>query len=132
METKKVKFSELPKFNKFAIIFALVSISFFIIIVAVTPASEKPKEKATVDQAWIVSHEFVKMHLVSPASAEFGSKYQFDQVNDSTWWLGGYVDSQNAFGANLRTNFQVKMMFLGGEWTKTSNWTEVDFRLIDY
>lgn len=98
METKKVKFSELPKFKKFAIIFALVSISFFIIMVAVTPAGEKskekPKEKATVDQAWIVSHEFVKMHLISPASADFGSKYQFDQVNDSTWWLGGYVTAR--------------------------------------
>lgn len=139
METKKVKFSELSKGRKFALIFALFSIVFLITIVAVAPSGNKDnpknnkhkKEIVNPDKAWLMSQHFLESKLTSPATADFPSRYsRCDIVNDSTFWLEGYVDSQNAYGAVLRTDFQIKVMYTGGEWSSQYNWVELDFRIL--
>ena len=57
--------------------------------------------------AWVVCEKFVKDRLKSPASAEFPPNYSSYTKNltDKKYEVSAYVDSQNSFGASLRTKF---------------------------
>ncbi len=70
------------------------------------------KEKHTQGEALVSSRHFVKEKLKSPSTAEFGesTEYVF-QSNDSQFVVKSYVDSQNGFGAMLRTNYSCVMTF---------------------
>jgi hypothetical protein len=68
--------------------------------------------------AWVMAQRFVKKHLKSPGSADFGgiSEHQdpescvtFD--GDGVYSITGWVDSQNSFGAKLRTSFNVVLLY---------------------
>jgi len=81
--------------------------------------------------AWVVAQEFVKAKLVSPGTADFPwGEDRHDQFNDTTFWIEGHVDSQNGYGAVLRTNFQIKLVYIGGEPLRASSWRELEFREI--
>lgn len=61
------------------------------------------------------AHEAVKQQLRAPASAQFpgcvfgADQYQVRGTRDGkTFWVIGYVDSQNGFGAMLRSKYVVK------------------------
>lgn len=56
----------------------------------------------------------VKSTLKSPSSAVFGEPYVIKTAN--TFEVGGYVDSQNSFGAMLRTTFTVVLSKNGDQW----------------
>jgi regulatory protein YycI of two-component signal transduction system YycFG len=62
--------------------------------------------------AYIMMKEFVKDKLKSPASADFESNqtigYKFE---NGIFTFSGYVDSQNSFGAMLRTRFTVSINY---------------------
>jgi hypothetical protein len=80
------------------------------------PAHE---DKADEIDAFVMSQTFVKRELVSPSSAEFPwfDKSMATQVDEDTWIINSYVDSQNKFGAMLRTNYTAKIKYLGNdEW----------------
>ena len=98
--------------------------------------AEKKKEelKESQQNAWknkldkvtahVMAREFVEQSLKSPGSA----KYPWESSDDVTTYLGNqiyivksYVDSQNGFGALIRTNFTVKL-----EQTSNENWTLLD------
>lgn len=58
------------------------------------------------------AHISIKNNLKSPASAEFeGGKEVVTKINDSTFVVVGAVDSQNSFGAMLRSNYSCKVIF---------------------
>jgi len=70
------------------------------------------KREFSKNEALTMSQLFVKDQLISPASAEFG--YGEDQVfqkNDSTFIIESYVDSQNSFGAMLRSRYVCTLYF---------------------
>lgn len=61
----------------------------------------------------------IKTKLKAPSTAVFSSidetkieqklnTYVNDGVTRGKWYISGYVDSQNSFGAQLRTNFSCK------------------------
>jgi hypothetical protein len=59
--------------------------------------------------AWAAMQMFVKRRLVSPKSADFpfgGVKYHVTDLGDGRYLVKSYVDSQNVYGANLRTHFE--------------------------
>jgi len=67
--------------------------------------------------AYVVCQQFVEDRLKAPVTAEFGGPYS--QVTKS---LGGgrfvvdtYVDSQNSFGAMIRTEFSCTVQNTGGD-----------------
>lgn len=68
--------------------------------------------------ACIMSNKFVEQQLVSPASAKFQKCYdqQIIYKGDRTYYVNGYVDSQNGFGAMLRTSYSVEIQDLGEQW----------------
>lgn len=62
---------------------------------------------------------FVKDRLKSPKTAEFApfSDAKCEPLSDGkTWQIYSYVDSQNSFGAMLRTGFYVKLIEDGPNW----------------
>lgn len=84
------------------------------------PAPRKDRQK-TVDKyvAYAIATEFVEDRLLAPKTADFPSfrPEAVQQVNYDTWIVNSYVDSQNAFGAMIRTHYRAKVMVLGdGSW----------------
>lgn len=66
----------------------------------------------------------VKQRLKAPSSAKFPgcglslAEYEIRATADkATWWVEGYVDSQNSYGAMLRREFIVKLTLDGDNWT---------------
>lgn len=95
-----------------------------------TTSTTTDKTDDEVTMAWVMAKEFVKRGLKSPGSADFGSvlKGDYQSPKDHVRKLGpnryeatGWVDSQNAFGALLRTRFSITMERNGnGEWVTLS------------
>ena len=65
--------------------------------------------------AYSFAEKNVKDMLKSPATAEFPSSSEQDQhtkyIGDNTYEINSYVDSQNGFGAMMRTRFSCKIVF---------------------
>jgi DNA-directed RNA polymerase subunit M/transcription elongation factor TFIIS len=65
--------------------------------------------------AWVMTQSYVKAHLVSPGSADFGGVFgDYQDPNlcvaklkdgSGRYLVKGWVDSQNKFGAKLRSTF---------------------------
>ena len=62
-----------------------------------------------------MAHKCVLPLLRSPSTAEFSNYGQEDiiQLNDSTWMVDGYVDSENGFGASIRSQFVCIVTYRG-------------------
>lgn len=64
-----------------------------------------------------MAEQFVEKSLKAPRTAEFCKIREF-QTNKSNgnWTVSGHVDSQNSFGAMVRTQFTVEMSCNGETW----------------
>lgn len=90
------------------------------------PAPPAPETRKGTD-AWYMAEVFVKRGLKSPGTADFGGlfasdsqKHDCEPAGAKEWLCTGWVDSQNGFGAKVRTNFAVKVRWEGGDqWTAT-------------
>ncbi len=76
--------------------------------------------------AWTYMKEFVRQRLKSPSTAEFpfGGHRDVTALGDSRYLVESYVDSQNSFGATLRTRFR-------GVIKKTQSGWELESLAID-
>jgi hypothetical protein len=82
-----------------------------------------PKEKDYSITAYVQSKGYVKTFLKSPATANFPyMDYQAKNLGDNRFIVSSYVDSQNAFGALLRSNWVVTIQYLGGDDYESDNW----------
>ena len=77
--------------------------------------------------AWLKAKDIVKRSLKSPSTADFPySIFYEDYVSriDQVYTIRSYVDSQNGFGATIRSNFMVKI-----KQVSKDNWSllEVNF-----
>jgi hypothetical protein len=91
-----------------------VCVVFFIIfLVFKCSCSETDQERANRTEqnseftAYYYSQQCVKELLKSPSTAEFpsGSDQFVTRIDNDTFLINSYVDSQNSFGAMLRTNY---------------------------
>jgi hypothetical protein len=78
---------------------------------------KKESKKPTKIDALIKSETFVEQKLKAPSTAKFGwdAVDRVKQINDSTFEINNYVDSQNSFGAMLRQNYSCTIIFDGEE-----------------
>ena len=106
-------FNKLPKGGK--IFFLLIIAGFAWWIFAPESKNDNKAVKITYskNEALVMSEGFVKDNLKSPSTAEFSADYNNDvtQINDSTFEVNSWVDSQNGFGAMLRSNYSCKITF---------------------
>jgi hypothetical protein len=66
-----------------------------------------------------MAEQFVSERLKSPSTAEFAdlSEWEITTTDKKKWQVAAYVDSQNSFGAIIRTHFTGEMLCVGdGTW----------------
>lgn len=74
--------------------------------------------------AIVVCEMEMKDRLVAPASADFaGSFAKVRRLPRQAYQVNDYVDSQNVFGATLRTRFTCNITFKGGDKYSPTSWT---------
>jgi hypothetical protein len=85
------------------------------------------------DCACIVSHEVVRNQLRSPSTADFPSCIYADKrkMSDGSFVVSSYVDSQNGFGAMLRTRYTIRLLPTGkkSETVIGGGWTVLDIKI---
>jgi hypothetical protein len=73
--------------------------------------------------AFVMSQNFVKKNLKSPSTADFpyinNDGVRVSKISDCNYQVIGYVDSQNGFGAMVRSSYSVNMESTtdGKKWT---------------
>lgn len=79
-------------------------------------------------EAYSMTQIFVKNRLKSPSTVDFPTLALKCVVSeaDSTFKVISYVDSQNGFGATIRTHFQAILKYNGGDIYDISNWQLID------
>ncbi len=112
----------------YSIITVIVGIA-VILYIAQSNLSSKPKAKqankntykGSKQAAWERAKQYVKFNLKSPGSADFGGLYEQNykinvSAKGSVYTVRGWVDSQNGFGALIRTNFKIKLEYKDEDW----------------
>lgn len=103
-------------------------------------AAEQAAEKKRLDNklvsAWTMSQQFVADRLKSPGTADYGSLFKGtlqtyskqcrELVRDKQYRCAGWVDSQNTFGAVVRTNWDMTL-----ENTSGDTWTLVELHSME-
>ena len=72
------------------------------------------KDKNDIDESdvWYEAKEIVKNRLKAPSTASFCSKSSATITKSGkTWVIEGYVDAENSFGAMIRNDFRVVLVF---------------------
>lgn len=87
---------------------------------AAITAQQQKEQKRCQDSsmAYVMSQKFIKQRLKSPTTAKFpwsgdqGVKTQY--AGDCTHKIQAYVDSQNGFGAMIRTTYYIELQYIKG------------------
>lgn len=94
-----------------------------------SPEEREAAACKSTTMAFVMSQEFVKQRLKSPATAEFPyitdrgvNVYQMEPDTACKHSVTAYVDSQNGFGAMIRSTYTVVMRKVHGE----DSWTASD------
>ena len=131
---KKVKFKDLPKFNKFAIIFFFIAVTLLLSTCIVTCISSDSTNTGLDSIHIEVAAKFraekvVKLLFKAPSTAKFTDETKRCWIMpDSTIVVKGDVDAQNSFGTMIRNSYFVKFKW-SNEPNKDENWTLVDVKL---
>ena len=93
------------------------------------PPSPEQQAEALGNTAFIQCQNYVRDALVSPATADFPFlDRQTQLLGNNSYRVISYVDSQNALGATLRTNWICDIQFNGGDEFVQNNWTLIDLQ----
>jgi hypothetical protein len=100
-----------------SVIIIITMILSFVVQSCFSSSNESKKYVPSKQDAVAHSHVYVDKLLKSPGSANY--PYQadetIDQLNDSTFTVLSYVDSQNSFGASMRTYYKCKIVLHSDE-----------------
>ena len=111
-----------------AVLIVIILAAYFFIFSGTSEDSGPPQ--ITESNAFIVSKNFITPLLKSPATADFPFlDYSHQKLGDDHWLIQSYVDSQNDFGAMLRTNYSAELKFLGGDWADPASWELVNLEV---
>lgn len=84
------------------------------------PSSNPAPDVYRYEDAWRAATGFVAESLKAPSTARFPKMHEpkcgVAPFLDETWIARGYVDAQNSFGAQLRTDWEVIMEPAGNQW----------------
>lgn len=75
------------------------------------------------EKAHVISQQFVSDNLKAPATADYPLTCNNTfYLKDSTFMVKACVDSQNEFGAKVRSDYECKLKYKGGDWADRNNW----------
>lgn len=103
--------------NKGCIILSIILLVFFFLIKSCFSSSPEEEETSQLNdfkiRALVYSHTCVEERLKAPATADFPSDLDaVNPVSDSVFVINSYVDSQNGFGAMIRTRYICKITII--------------------
>ena len=89
----------------------------------VTSEGTAPTKKINDASAYVQCKNFVMERLRAPATADFPfMDYTAWDMGNDTWVVKSYVDSQNGFGAMIRSNWHCKVQYVGGDTSDPRSW----------
>ncbi|WP_019850655.1 hypothetical protein [Desulfitobacterium sp. PCE1] len=94
-------------------------ISIFLVLIfpiLLLGCSDELAEKKSI--AWVAAEQEVKSNLKSPSTAKFqrySDEYVAETDDENIFMVKGYVDSQNGFGAMIRSDYIVKVEIINLE-----------------
>lgn len=96
-------------------------LAFLFLLCSVTSCDVKPLPadgSGDVHGAWAYMQLFVEEHLKSPQTADFpfGGYQHVKDLGGGRYEVNSHVDSQNSFGAQIRTRFKGEIRKGHGEW----------------
>ena len=112
-----VKWRYLVALRMFAVIGSLYAI--------ITGGASPPGDAATDTDARFMCRQFVEDRLKAPATADFCNE-TVTALDGDRFRVAGSVDSENSFGATLRTEYSCALRYDGDE-----RWTLTDLELED-
>lgn len=78
-------------------------------------SSDDPEPDVEDDiAAEVMCEEFVKDRLKAPATAEFSDQHA-ESIGEQRWDVTGSVDSENSFGALIRSSYRCDIRYLGDD-----------------
>lgn len=81
-------------------------------------------EAPTETQAILIAQDKVKAQLKSPSTADFElMNGKAVSLGDGRFTVRDHVDSQNSFGATVRSEYEVQLHYNSGDWSDPNNWT---------
>ena len=86
---------------------------------ATAPKTESVSQRKTNIDAWVFTQYLVEEYLESPKSAKFpfgGGQNHVEETAPGIFIIRSYVDSQNSFGAMIRTKFFCKLHVKNGKF----------------
>lgn len=86
-------------------------------------AAERRKINKEKNDAAFHAQRFVKNKLKAPSTAKFPATQlaQVSRTNQGTYIVTSYVDSQNGFGAMIRTDYVAEIKYLPSEQVQLVN-----------
>ena len=115
----------------------IILISFAAVFVTACNPNETKKKthqgfvpEEHLNMAFIVSQNYVKENLKITANAIFANMRdsQVEIVDNNTYSITSYVDSQNGQGIKWRYHYNMKLRYVTGEDSNPLNWEVVDFK----
>lgn len=71
-------------------------------------------------EAWYYAQQFAKKELISPKTAEFPSIHtegvKVTTIAENSFFVTGFVDAQNSYGAMIRKRFEAEITHVGNKW----------------
>jgi hypothetical protein len=124
----------------FILVIGLVAVGFLVWDFVSSPSTKTPKPRPVASQvkddrvekfvAYDVAIDMIRDNaLVAPSTAKF-QKFDYGLVrivDDCTWIINAYVDSQNSFGAMVRTHYRAKIMLVKRPG-QAEYWKMLDFQ----
>jgi hypothetical protein len=118
--------------NLFKYLLIAILALFVISGIVSTCQDEKPKTAEQIERenesgAYLVSQDFIKRNLKAPSTATF-AKHNYGEdparvvkLDNGNYGVSIWVDSQNGFGAMIRTKFVLEVKPNGGDmWSLVS------------
>ncbi|MBE6912864.1 MAG: hypothetical protein E7473_10100 [Ruminococcaceae bacterium] len=94
-------------------IFLAILVPIIVAVCLLAPSEERDTKSYDV---LVIAEKEVKSKLKSPSTAEFSAYNETKITNDGdVWVVEGWVDAQNSFGATLRSEYTVRIVFDGDE-----------------
>lgn len=117
-----------PMSPVFKVLLILLGVGFFssMIMASLNPSSsssepEPPSAYSYELSARSFSEFYIEKLLKSPSTADFCSSTATD-LGDNRWKVVSCVDSQNSYGAMIRSNWSTIMIFTGGDVADMGAW----------
>jgi hypothetical protein len=82
---------------------------------------EQPTAYDYQQSAIAYAEPYITRLLKSPSTADFCRGTATD-LGESKWKVSSCVDSQNSYGATLRSNWEAVMMYTGGDPDNIGSW----------